>query len=75
MIEAHRAGDGAEAWRLHDGLMTLFDACFVEPNPMPTKAGLNALWESVGDPRLPLVRASHETREAVVAAVGMAQKL
>ena len=75
MIEAQRAGDGAEAWRLHDGLMPLFDACFLEPNPMPTKAGLNALWESVGDPRLPLVPASHKTRQAVVAAVGMAQRL
>ncbi len=75
MIEAYRAGDGAEAWRLHDGLMALFDACFREPNPMPTKAGLNALWESVGDPRLPLVPASVRTGEAVVAAVGQAQRL
>ena len=75
MIEAHRAGDAPEAWRLHDGLMPLFDACFVEPNPMPTKAGLNALWEPVGDPRLPLVPASPETRDMVVAAVGRAQRL
>lgn len=75
MIEAHHVGEVAEAWRLHDGLMPLFDACFVEPNPMPTKAGLNALWEPVGDPRLPLVPASLETRDAVVAAVGVAQKL
>jgi 4-hydroxy-tetrahydrodipicolinate synthase len=75
MIEAHDAGDAAEAWRLHDGLTPLFDACFVEPNPMPTKAGLNALWETVGDPRLPLVPASSDTRDAVVAAVGAAQEL
>ena len=75
MIEAHRAGDTPEAWRLHEGLMPLFDACFVEPNPMPTKAGLNALWEPVGDPRLPLVPASPETRDTVVAAVGRAQRL
>lgn len=75
MIEAHLSGDSAEAWRLHDGLMPLFDACFVEPNPMPTKAGLNALWEPVGDPRLPLVPSSPETRDLVVAAVGRAQRL
>ena len=75
MIEVHRAGDAAEAWRLHHGLMALFDACFMEPNPMPTKAGLNALWEPVGDPRLPLVPASPETRDVVVAAVGRAQRL
>lgn len=75
MIEAHRAGDKTEAWRLHDGLTPLYDACFAEPNPMPTKAGLNALWESVGAPRLPLVPASTETREGIVAAVGRAQML
>ena len=75
MIGAHRAGDAVEARRLHDGLMPLFDACFVEPNPMPTKAGLNALWEPVGNPRLPLVAASSDTRDAVVAAVGLAQEL
>lgn len=75
MIRAHRAGDAAEARRLHDGLTPLFEACFAEPNPMPVKAGLDALWEPVGDPRLPLVAASPETREAVVAAVGQAQEL
>ena len=75
MIEAHRGGDAVEARRLHDGLMPLFDACFVEPNPMPTKAGLNALWEPVGDPRLPLVPASVDTRDIVVAGVGLAQRL
>ena len=75
MISAHRAGDRAEARRLHNGLMPLYEACFVEPSPMPTKAGLNALWEPVGDPRLPLVPASSDTREAVVAAVGVAQRL
>lgn len=75
MIEAHGRGDTVEAWRLHDGLTPLFEACFVEPNPMPTKAGLNALWEPVGDPRLPLVPASLDTRDAVVAGVGLAQRL
>jgi len=75
MIQAHRSGNSAEAWRLHRGLTPLYEACFLEPNPMPTKAGLNALWESVGDPRLPLLPASTDTRNAVVAAVGLAQRL
>jgi len=75
MIEAHRSHEPAEARRLHDGLMPLYDACFVEPNPMPVKAGLNALWEPVGAPRLPLVPASADTRDQVVAAVGRAQRL
>lgn len=75
MIEAHGKGDVAEAERLHHGLMPIYDACFAEPNPMPTKAGLNALWEPVGDPRLPLIRASDAARDAVVEATGLAQKL
>ena len=75
MIEAHRAGHSAEARRLHEGLTPLFEACFIEPNPMPVKAGLNALWEPVGEPRLPLVPASPAVREAVAAAVGRAQEL
>ncbi len=75
MIDAFCKGDMDEARRLHEGLMPIYEACFMEPNPMPTKAGLNALWESVGDPRLPLVPASDETRDAVVAATGVAQRL
>ncbi len=75
MLDAYAGGDKAEAWRIHDGLMPLFDACFVEPNPMPVKAGLNALWNPVGGHRLPLVPASAETRDLVVAAVGRAQRL
>lgn len=75
MVEAFATGDRAEAQRLHEGLMPIFQACFIEPNPMPTRAGLTELWEPVGDPRLPLVAADDSTREAVVAAVGLAQAL
>ena len=75
MINAYKKGDVAEAERLHRGLMPIYGACFLEPSPMPTKAGLNALWEYVGDPRLPLLPASEATRDAVVAAVGLAQQL
>lgn len=75
MVEAFAAGDRAEAQRLHEGLMPIFEACFIEPNPMPTRAGLTELWEPVGDPRLPLAAADDSTREAVVAAVGLAQAL
>ena len=41
------------------------EALFAEPNPMPLKAGLNAVWGRVGDPRLPLVPASDETTRLV----------
>lgn len=75
MVEAFAAGDRAEAQRLHEGLMPLFEACFIETNPIPTRAGLTELWEPVGDPRPPLVAAYDSTRRAVVAAAGLAQAL
>lgn len=51
---------------IHDRLMPVFDALFVEPNPMPLKAALSELWRPVGDPRLPLIAASDETRARVI---------
>ncbi len=75
MIEAFTAGDVREAERLHRGLMPLFAAGFMEPNPSPTKAGLTELWEPVGNPRLPLLAAAGETTKAIVEAVGISEAL
>lgn len=75
MIEATTAGEDGEAQRLHDGLMPLFDALFVEPSPMPLKAALTKLWSDVGEPRLPLVPASSETLTLVVEAMEAASAL
>jgi hypothetical protein len=36
---------------------------------MPLKAGLTRYWDSVGEPRLPLVPAAEETTDAVGAAL------
>lgn len=62
-----------EANRIQDALLPIFGALFVEPSPMPLKAGMAALWESVGEPRLPLVPASGETTEQVKAGYEAAQ--
>ena len=62
-----------EVNRIQDALQPLFGALFVEPSPMPLKAGMTALWENVGEPRLPLVPASEETTEKVKAAFETAQ--
>jgi 4-hydroxy-tetrahydrodipicolinate synthase len=61
LVYAARTGASAEAAKLHDGLMPLFDALFEEPNPIPVKGALAATWGTVGEPRLPLVAASPET--------------
>ena len=65
MVEAAIAGDDEEADRLDAALAPLNEALFLEPNPMPLKAGLNLAWDPVGEPRLPLIPASDDTRDAV----------
>ena len=65
MVEAAISGDDEEADRLDAALAPLNEALFLEPNPMPLKAGLDLAWDPVGEPRLPLIPASDETRAAV----------
>ena len=65
MVSAVVDGDWDTANRLHDLLAPLSSALFAEPSPMPLKGALNAFWDEVGDPRLPLVRAQDATIEAV----------
>lgn len=69
MVQAAVAGDDEEADRLNNRLGPLFEALFIEPSPMPLKAGLDMAWDPVGVPRLPLVPASDETRAAVQSAL------
>lgn len=61
MISAVIEGDDTTAKELDDLVTPLTDALFMEPNPMPLKAGLNAYWDRVGDPKLPLLPANPET--------------
>ena len=74
MVEAAAAGQMDEAQRLHLALAPLCKALFLESNPMPVKAALDELWAPVGDPRLPLVRASAATVAAVKEALAVAQR-
>lgn len=74
MVGALLEGDLERARRLHLALTPLCKALFLEPNPMPVKGALNALWEPVGEPRLPLVAASPDTIRAVEEALGIAQQ-
>lgn len=73
MIAAVVAENDDEANRIQEKLSPMFTALFVEPSPMPLKAGMNALWGNVGQPRLPLVPASPETTEQIKAAYELAQ--
>jgi 4-hydroxy-tetrahydrodipicolinate synthase len=74
MVAAAASGDWDEASRLHLALAPLCSVLFSEPNPMPVKAALDALWKPVGRPRLPLVAAAPETVDAVKEALATARE-
>lgn len=73
MVRAAATGDMAEARRLHHLLLPLCWACFLETNPGPVKAAMSALWEPVGEPRLPLTAARAETLQAIKDALAVLQ--
>jgi 4-hydroxy-tetrahydrodipicolinate synthase len=74
LVEAAATEDEEEAVRLDDALTPLFDALFVEPNPMPLKAGMGSMWGPVGQPRLPLVPAMPATLKLLEAAMETAHQ-
>ncbi len=73
MTAAAREKDYQAARVIHDRLMPVFEALFVEPNPMPLKGAMSQLWRPVGDPRLPLIPPSPGTVTALLEALEAAQ--
>ncbi len=61
LVAAARQGNRTEALRLHQQLLPLMDALFVESNPIPLKAALKLLGFGTDAVRLPLVPASVAT--------------
>jgi 4-hydroxy-tetrahydrodipicolinate synthase len=62
MQAACAANDYAKALDIHDMLMPLHTAMFVETNPSPVKAALEMLGKCKADVRLPMVPISEATR-------------
>lgn len=58
-------GDFESARRTHAEAFPLFEALFVEPNPIPLKAALEMLGRSTDEVRLPLAPANTRTREII----------
>jgi len=67
--DATLAGDFAAALALHDRLMPLHTALFVEPNPGPAKYALSLLGFGSDEVRLPLVPLTDATKAQVRAAM------
>lgn len=64
-VRALQANKAEEAQKMHNRLMPLFKALFVEPNPIPAKAAMAQLGLMKNSLRLPLVKATEET-EALI---------
>jgi 4-hydroxy-tetrahydrodipicolinate synthase len=58
-------GDYGSALRLHDKLMPLHTALFIETNPAPAKYALSVLGKCADTVRLPMVRLADKTKAAV----------
>ena len=72
LVAAARQGNRTEALRLHQQLLPLMDALFVESNPIPLKAALKLLGFGTDTVRLPLVPASAATRSRMAEALCLA---
>jgi len=69
LVRAFRAGDVERARALHYRLLPLFDALFLETNPIPVKAALALRGVILEELRLPLTRLSPANRERLQAAM------
>ena len=65
LVRSFRAGRTARALEIHQQLLPLFDALFVETNPIPLKAALSIMGLIDGEIRLPLTPISQPNREAL----------
>ncbi len=53
----------AKANKIHEKILPLIDACFVEVNPIPVKAGCNMIGLEAGVPRAPLTELEEEHKK------------
>lgn len=53
----------AKANKIHEKILPLIDACFVEVNPIPVKAGCNMIGLDAGVPRAPLTELEEEHKK------------
>jgi len=69
MLDAAMAGRREESIRIHQSLLPLMDALFLESNPVPLKAALALAGLTGANLRLPLAPASTATRVALAKAL------
>ncbi len=67
MYQAFRNGNVERARELHYRLMPLYDALFIDTNPVPVKRAMELMGMAAGKPRLPLVELNEEKTEKLKA--------
>src|SRR4029077_9755561 len=65
LVEAHTKGDVDLAASINREIVPLIDVLFITSNPIPLKAALEMVGRPVGDPRLPLVKATDDEKAQV----------
>ncbi|QXE03147.1 4-hydroxy-tetrahydrodipicolinate synthase [Terribacillus sp. DMT04] len=65
MLQAHKAGNVAEAARIHQEILPVMQGMFQAPSPTPVKEALNQKGIAVGGVRLPLVELTEEEKQSV----------
>jgi len=67
MISLFEKGDLAGALSIHEELLPLCDAMFIETNPIPVKTAMNLIGMRAGTLRLPLVEMEKHNKEKLLA--------
>jgi 4-hydroxy-tetrahydrodipicolinate synthase len=65
MVNAFTSGNITMATKIHCSIFSVFKGMFITTNPVPVKTALNMLGWQVGAPRLPLVDATPEEKDAI----------
>lgn len=63
LVASLALGDYAQGRTLHEELLPLFRACFMETNPIPIKEAMTFCGKAAGPPRLPLSPLNAENRK------------
>ncbi len=63
MYKAFEEGNVKKAAEIHHNLTPLYDAMFIDTNPIPVKKALELMGLAAGKPRMPLVELSEEKTE------------
>ena len=75
LTEAVFRSDLKEAVRLNNSLMPLYNACFVESNPIPVKAAMSLIGYCSAEMRLPLTEAVQSTKDLLSEVIAGVEKI